>query len=106
MPFTCHAHNLYFHTLATQGAVGILTTCALLASLLWWAMQLIRAPEGSGGYIILMGTLIIAIGGLTEVSLAGGSGYSFAFWFSLGLIGPYPLTAVRSVKRIDADRLL
>lgn len=89
MTFTCHAHNLFFHTLATRGAVGLTTTVALLASLLLWAMRLVRSPYGTGGYIIMLSTIIIIVGGLTEVSLAENSLYSFAYWFSIGLIGPY-----------------
>lgn len=89
MPFTCHGHNLFFHTLATQGAVGMLALTGLLASLTWWSVQRARAPGGIGGYVMLMSTVIIIVGGLTEISLAGGSSYSFAYWFIMGLTGPY-----------------
>lgn len=87
-----HAHNQFLHALATRGLTGLVLTVMLLGSLIRWGWMLAREPGGVGGHLIIMSTLIIVIGGLTEVTLDV-TLYAFAYWFTIGMLGPYALTS-------------
>jgi O-antigen ligase len=87
MPVRVHAHNIYLQALATQGVVGLCLLIALLASLIAWGSREIR-DRGAPGYLLLLFTLLIMLGGLTENNL-GVSKVVAAYCFSMGLMGGF-----------------
>jgi O-antigen ligase len=96
-PSRGNAHSSFFHTLATQGLVGIVTLVGLYGALLVFAARKIQAREGIGGYVILSITIVLIVGGLT-VPFVGGIGMGVIiteYCFIFGLLGSYrswPLT--------------
>ena len=85
---TGHAHNIFFHTLATQGLVGLAILLSLGWALLRWGIRVIRAGGTLGGSVVIFSTLLLFIGGLTEHNI-GTYVTVAAYCFTLGLIGPY-----------------
>lgn len=86
LAITTHAHNIYLHTLATQGAVGIIILVAFLSSLLVWASLEIRRGGNISGYVILVAAILTIVGGVTENNI-GVSKYIAAFSITIGLFG-------------------
>lgn len=82
-----HAHSIYFQWLSTQGLAGLVLLVLLFLSLIWWGLQGIRQGD-VGGYIIVLATLIIAIGGLTENNIGISKIFS-AYCVTVGLIGGF-----------------
>lgn len=85
---TGHAHNIFFHTVATQGLVGLAILLSLGWALLRWGIRVIRAGGTLGGSTIIFSTLLLFFGGLTEYNI-GTNVTVAAYCFTLGLIGPY-----------------
>lgn len=86
-----NAHSTFFHTLATQGIVGIFLLLGLYTSVISFAIREIRTTVGPGGYIILLMTIVLIVGGLT-VPYLGGIGMNVVlaeYCFLFGLLGPY-----------------
>jgi O-antigen ligase len=81
-----HAHNIFLHTLATQGGTGLIILVAFLFALMKWASGEIRQGRNISGYIIVMTTILTIVGGLTENNI-GVSKYIAAYCLTVGLIG-------------------
>ncbi|MCK4911322.1 MAG: O-antigen ligase family protein [Thermodesulfovibrionales bacterium] len=63
------AHNLYLHWLATQGAVGIMALLLFLGSMVLWGLRMVRTGHRAGGHLLLFGTIVIMVWGMTEANL-------------------------------------
>ena len=88
MPYTMHAHNIFFHALATRGIIGFVITIGLFAALVKWGMQEIREHGRIGGYTIIFCSVLTIVGGLTENNIEN-SQFLAALCLTIGLIGPY-----------------
>ncbi len=88
VPVKTHAHNIFLHTLATQGLIGLAVLLFFLAMLLRWGAAEIKNRRKNGGYIIIVTTLLTLIGGLTENNI-GVSKFIAAYCLTVGLIGGY-----------------
>jgi O-antigen ligase len=91
VPTVDHAHNIYFHTLATRGIIGLVVLVSLFAATIRWALQHLRTYGGIGGYFILLSSLLAMVGGLTENNIEI-SRYLAAYCFILGVAGPLVIT--------------
>jgi O-antigen ligase len=86
MTTTFHAHNIFFQTIATQGAIGLLVLIGFLSTLLRWGINSIRTRQGVGGYIIIYCTLLTAFSGFTDFYF-GSIHYFSACYVTIGLLG-------------------
>jgi O-antigen ligase len=100
---TCHAHNIFFQALATQGLVGLVILCVVLAQLFRWGMKMLKAGRPINGYLILLVTLLTVLEGLTEYNL-GVSKFLAVFMFSLGLFGGYGVATPENPIRTEIRR--
>jgi len=85
-----HAHNIFFQLLATQGILGFVVFLGLLIALIRWGLREVRERGGAGGYIIILCTLLMIVGGLTD-TVIGMPRYVPIFFLIVGLLGPYEL---------------
>lgn len=90
-----NAHNIFLHTLATQGLVGLGILIALLASLLRWSFLLMKTQQALGGYVLLFCTLLLVVEGMADYNL-GMSKFLITFYFTLGVIVPYGMTQTKT----------
>lgn len=88
VPVITHAHNIFLHTMATQGLAGLITLVAFFYMLLRWGVAEIKNNRKNSGYIIIVTTLLTVIGGLTENNI-GVSKYIATYCLTVGLIGGY-----------------
>jgi O-antigen ligase len=86
-----NAHSSFFHSLATQGLVGIVTLLGLYGALIIFAARKIKSSGAIGGYIILSITIVLVVGGLTVPYLGGiGMGVIITeYCFIFGLLGSH-----------------
>jgi O-antigen ligase len=87
MPYTMHAHSLYFQALATRGITGLALTVLLLASVLRWGIRETRHRKDPGGYVIIFCAVLTIVGSFTEVTLEL-SKYLAVSCYTIGLFGP------------------
>lgn len=80
-----HAHNIFLHSLATQGIAGVLILLLLLTELLRWSLREIKKHK-AGGYIIMLSTLLMILEGLTSNNI-GISKFIAAYCLTVGLLG-------------------
>ncbi len=88
MPIRMHAHSIYLQALATRGITGFAVTLGLFSVLVAWGSREIRDHGGIGGYVIILSTLLAAVGGLWEVNMEINQ-FLAAYCLTIGLIGPY-----------------
>jgi len=100
MPYTMHAHNIFFQALATRGLIGFVITIGFFATLVKWGIKEIREHGGIGGYAILFCSVLTIVGGLTENNIENGK-FLAALCLTIGLIGPYGAYQVsrKSIKQ-------
>ena len=92
-----HAHNMFFQTLSTEGTAGFIILIAFLFVLFRWGASLIKDHGGIAGYVIIFCTLLVIIGGLTEICI-GESKYFAEYCLMIGLFGGYLPETLRSVS--------
>lgn len=80
-----HAHNIFLHSLATQGLIGVIILLLLLEELLRWSLWEIK-KHNAGGYIIMLSTLLMILEGLTSNNI-GISKFIAAYCLTVGLLG-------------------
>ncbi len=88
VPIKMHAHNIFLQTLATQGIVGFVILLALFVALISWGVREIKDHGNMGGYVILMSTLLVIVGGLTDDNIEI-SKFFAAYCLTVGLFGGY-----------------
>jgi O-antigen ligase len=86
-PVISHAHNIYLQVLATRGIIGLAILLSLFTCLIRWGMNRIRDQRGIGGHIIILTTILIMVGGLTDNHIELPR-FLAAYCFTIGLIGP------------------
>jgi O-antigen ligase len=86
-----HAHNIYLQVLATRGLIGLAILLVLATALLRWGINIARIQGGTGGYTIIVITLLTMIAGMSDnhieftVFLASST-------LSIGILGPYGIS--------------
>jgi O-antigen ligase len=90
IPNVVHAHNIFLQALATRGILGFIILAMFFIALMKWGMSETKSHGGIGGYIIMFCTILTMVGGLTEDNL-GTTKYFAAYFFTIGLIGPFGL---------------
>lgn len=80
-----HAHNIFLHSLATQGIIGVVILLVLLSELMRWSLREIK-KHNAGGYIIMLSTLLMVLEGLTSNNI-GISKFIAAYCLTVGLLG-------------------
>lgn len=87
-PDHSHAHNIFIHTLAETGIIGLSTLAILLGVALGWIWKIYRRLSDpwlkAMAVGILAGVVDFLVHGQVDYTLAGRTG--FLFWFYLGLI--------------------
>jgi O-antigen ligase len=88
MPIRMHAHSIYLQALATRGITGFALTIGLFTALVAWGRREIRDHGGIGGYIIIVSTVLMIVGGLWEINIEINQ-FLAVYCLMVGLIGPY-----------------
>lgn len=80
-----HGHNVFLHSLATQGIAGIIMLLLLFEELMRWGLVEIK-KDNARGYIITLSTLLMLLEGLTSNNI-GISKFIAAYCLTVGLLG-------------------
>lgn len=94
---TVHAHSMYFQTLATQGAVGLAVMLWMFYAITKLGWRETRQGAGWGGYVIIAGTGLVMLSGLTEACMNIDKVVA-SYFFTLGLLG-----GIRSGSPLERD---
>jgi O-antigen ligase len=87
-PDHSHAHNIFIHTLAETGIIGVAALAVLLGAAAAWVWKVYRRLQDPWLSAMTVGILAGVVGflvhGQVDYTLAGRTG--FLFWFYLGMV--------------------
>ena len=104
-----NAHSVFFEVLVGGGILGAALYVVLCASLIWFAVRLLRLASGQPSTVAAVGLLCVAlVMGITTSAAVQPEPLGFAFWSSTALLPALVREAARariaSAQRLHARR--